>query len=174
MTCPQKHVANKLQLNYIPEKALSYSSRDGSMKSITVLFYLLAISCQLYSQKSRAYQILDNKQFIYTWYQTSMQINDSGLVLARYVVVPKIRKGLIKKISRLKKAEWMELIKDSTTDWAANLYLYALYKKDASQLIDIPDPVQYWRSCCKKADQIYWDKILPDKQEGVFRPTLTQ
>lgn len=142
------------------------------MKSITVLFCLLAISCQLYSQKSRAYHILNNEKFIYTWYQTSMQVTDSGVVLARYVVVPKIRKGLIKKISRLHKAEWMELIKDSTTDWAANLFLYALYKKDGSQLIDIPNPVQYWRSCCKEADQMYWDKILPDRQEGVIQPSL--
>jgi hypothetical protein len=99
-----------------------------------------------------------------------MQIKDSGVVLAKYIVVPKLRKGLLRKTSRMKKAEWMELIKDSTTDWAANLCLYALYKKDASQLVDIPDPVQYWRSCCKEADQTYWDMILPGKTERVISP----
>ncbi len=132
------------------------------MRSITALFCLLTIASQVYSQKSMPYNILNNKNFSFTWYRTSMQIEDSGMVLARYVVVPKIRKGLFKRLSKLKKMEWMGLIKDSTTDWAANLFLYALYKKDASQLMDIPDPVHHWRICCKEVDQIYWDKNLPN------------
>jgi hypothetical protein len=50
---------------------------------------------------------------------------------------------------------WIQLLEGNETDWAANLCLYEIFKKDASEF-KIVKTKDKWRQCCKKDDTTFW------------------
>lgn len=62
-------------------------------------------------------------------------------------------------ITKIKKKEWILLLNDSTTDYAANILLYYLHNRDAIVLLYNRNIVA-WRNGMKDDDILYWKKTL--------------
>ncbi len=62
-------------------------------------------------------------------------------------------------IAKLKKNEWMHMLNNETTDYAANILLYYIYKRDAIVLLYNRD-IRKWRDGMKSDDILYWNHIL--------------
>ena len=62
-------------------------------------------------------------------------------------------------IAKLKKKEWIHMLNDETTDYAANILLYYIYKRDAIVLLYNRD-IRKWRDGMKSDDILYWNHIL--------------
>ena len=62
-------------------------------------------------------------------------------------------------IVRMKRKEWLSLLNDETTDYAANILLYYIYNRDAIVLL-YNRSIRDWRDGMKEDDIIYWVKKL--------------
>ena len=62
-------------------------------------------------------------------------------------------------IVRMKRGEWLSLLNDETTDYAANILLYYIYKRDAIVLL-YNRSIKDWRDGMKEDDILYWEKRL--------------
>jgi len=60
---------------------------------------------------------------------------------------------------KLSKATIMQLLADTTTDWATNLLLYEKYDRDAYLFSTVIHKRKDWLPV-KKSDIAYWKKIL--------------
>ena len=76
-----------------------------------------------------------------------------------YRVVVSLREeeeNIVKKINR---EEWIFLLQQNTSDWAANLILYGLYDKDAF-ILSRNNSKELWKQYLKLDDVKYWDRII--------------
>lgn len=62
-------------------------------------------------------------------------------------------------IIRMKRGEWLSLLNDETTDYAANILLYYIYNRDAIVLL-YNRSIRDWRDGMKEDDILYWEKRL--------------
>ena len=62
-------------------------------------------------------------------------------------------------IVRMKRREWLSLLNDETTDYAANILLYYIYNRDAIVLL-YNRSIREWRAAMKEDDILYWEKRL--------------
>jgi hypothetical protein len=60
-----------------------------------------------------------------------------------------------KRAGKLRNSDWIKLLTDEKTDWATNLYLYDINRKEASVFEVINTDVN-WRKCCKEKDVAFW------------------
>ena len=58
-------------------------------------------------------------------------------------------------IRTIKKEQWLQLLQNSATDYAANALLYSLYNRDAIVLLCHRD-IEDWRMSMKEDDINYW------------------
>ena len=58
-------------------------------------------------------------------------------------------------IRTIKKEQWLQLLQNSATDYAANALLYSLYNRDAIVLLAHRD-IEDWRMSMKEDDINYW------------------
>ena len=65
-------------------------------------------------------------------------------------------------IKKLNYENWMSLLSDNNSDWAANLILYNMYNKDAFLLARNDNRV-LWITSFKQDDLKYWKKHLTKK-----------
>jgi len=65
-------------------------------------------------------------------------------------------------LRHLSKEEWMFLLSDKTTDWAANLVLYHLFKKEAFDFAysNIKDRTAWLIKKKYQDDILYWKEYL--------------
>ena len=62
-------------------------------------------------------------------------------------------------IKHITKRQWLSMLNDKKTDFAANLLLYRLYARDAIVLLHIKDAPD-WRLSLKDDDLYYWRRTL--------------
>lgn len=62
-------------------------------------------------------------------------------------------------IVRMKRREWLSLLNDETTDYAANILLYYIYNRDAIVLL-YNRSIREWRAAMKEDDILYWEQKL--------------
>jgi len=62
-------------------------------------------------------------------------------------------------IKRISKRQWLSMLNDKKTDFAANLLLYQLYEREAIVFLDIKDASD-WRLSLKDDDLYYWRRTL--------------
>ena len=62
-------------------------------------------------------------------------------------------------IKRISKRQWLSMLNDKKTDFAANLLLYQLYERDAVVFFYIKDAPD-WRLSFKDDDLNYWRHTL--------------
>lgn len=62
-------------------------------------------------------------------------------------------------IIRMRRREWLSLLNDETTDYAANILLHYIYNREAIALL-YNRSIKDWRDGMKEDDILYWDKTL--------------
>ena len=62
-------------------------------------------------------------------------------------------------IKHISKRQWLSMLNDKKTDFAANLLLYQLYEREAIVFLDIKDASD-WRLSLKDDDLYYWRRTL--------------
>jgi hypothetical protein len=86
---------------------------------------------------------------------------ENGIYYSGYVLVlnslDSVGKLLIKDI---KKDQWLSLLRNDESDWAANIILYSLYKKRAAIFWSAVKTRQDWIEKSRKDDLNYWESFL--------------
>ena len=101
-----------------------------------------------------------NDSFKFTIIRISPKFIDSNRIEPSITIVESsISKRDKEKIENLKYSDWFKLLTNEKTDWATNLYLYEIYRRDASIFENVKD-IKSWRFCCKKEDLDFWRKTL--------------
>ncbi len=59
---------------------------------------------------------------------------------------------------------WLSLLNNEKTDWAANIVLYYLYQRDAFELSKYENPNK-WRKFMKQRDVKYWNAMFNNIQK---------
>ena len=62
-------------------------------------------------------------------------------------------------IKHISKRQWLSMLNDKKTDFAANLLLYQLYEREAIMFLQIKDASD-WRLALKDDDLYYWRRTL--------------
>ena len=62
-------------------------------------------------------------------------------------------------IKHISKRQWLSMLNDKKTDFAANLLLYQLYEREAIMFLQIKDASD-WRLAMKDDDLYYWRRTL--------------
>ena len=62
-------------------------------------------------------------------------------------------------IKHISKRQWLSMLNDKKTDFAANLLLYQLYEREAIMFLQIKDTSD-WRLAMKDDDLYYWRRTL--------------
>lgn len=62
-------------------------------------------------------------------------------------------------IKHISKRQWLSMLNDKKTDFAANLLLYQLYEREAILFLDVKDASD-WRLAMKDDDLYYWRRTL--------------
>lgn len=115
-------------------------------------------------QQDSLITIFKNDSFNFRIIRTSSKILDSNRIeLSAVLIESMISKMDKEKIANLKYSDWLRLLNNEKTDWAANLYLYEIYRRDASIFENIKS-IERWRVCCKKEDVDFWRKTLIDSE----------
>jgi len=123
-------------------------------------FFFLFLFNITYCQPHGVIDHIRNDSLRFTILTTGVKIIDSDRVsistaLVRVNLTEKKKRELFK-ISR---QNWIKLLSDTTKDWAANLCLYEIYKKDATVFKSIKTKDQ-WDKCCRSNDVNYWNQKL--------------
>lgn len=138
------------------------------MKS-TFIFILILIKFYFgYSQEFNG-KLLDNSTFKYTWRKTNLKVTDSGIQISKYLIITDYNRKQLNHLSKVNIEDWILMLNDSTSDWATNLFLYSVFERDATQLVDIPEPLLFWRNCCKTEDIYFWKDYLFSLPTNVIR-----
>ena len=86
---------------------------------------------------------------------------ENGIYYSGYVLVvnslDSVGKLLVKAI---KKDQWLSLLQNDQSDWAANIILYSLYKKRAAIFWSAIKTRQDWIEKSRKDDLAYWESFL--------------
>lgn len=135
------------------------------MKKPVILNILLIFFCiNIYAQSFKQKKIINNKTLSFKVIRTPTKILDSNKVeLSQTLIKVYFKKGIEKKIKGLQFEEWISLLSDEDTDWAANLCLYDIYKRDAS-FLKIDKGRSYWKKCCKENDLAFWKITINNKK----------
>ena len=112
-----------------------------------------------YSQPSLSFIRNDSIKFAYGFRTPSLL--DKHYVPSYYDIHVTINKEERSTAKRLSRECWISLLNDKSTDWAANLILYDLYRKDATdfRIFDLKSRDD-WVLQMKKRDVAYWTKYL--------------
>lgn len=62
-------------------------------------------------------------------------------------------------IKHISKRQWLSMLNDKKTDFAANLLLYRLYEREAIVLLHYNNAPE-WRQAMKENDLHYWQQTL--------------
>ena len=130
-----------------------------------LIFYLLLLNLNAHGQVSgneiivkRNLSYIKNTRISYSFvlgsYDTSFPMNNSGTFVI--VNLEKKKRDILKKVD---KKMWLLLLNDSKYDYSANIFLYYLYKKDATILSNYSN-ISDWRLLLKKDDIDYWKNLF--------------
>jgi len=124
---------------------------------ITIL--LLALFCL--KGFSQVESVLNNDSIKYRTLRTSFHFETPKIAVPSKTLIQIIMDSTTRaKIKSYTYSEWMNLLRDKKTDWAANLCLYDFYELNASDF-DLWQNRNRWAQCCKPDDIAYWKKNLP-------------
>ena len=129
------------------------------MKKIFFIINLFLFYSTAYSQSTVSFINNDSMKFSYRFISPS--ILDKDYVPSQYIIRVKISGEQRNMVKDFKREYWIRLLNDKATDWAANLILYDLYRKDATILEGTNLKSRSdWVLQFKKDDITYWEKCL--------------
>jgi hypothetical protein len=127
------------------------------MKILSIFFLLL--SAIAYGQSS--FGFIKNSTISFKYRFTGGGIKSKeGYILSRYLIHVELNDLQRKAVKKINKNEWLKILEDSTCDWAANLILYDLNKKDAIVFWANKVSEKTWHDVFRKRDIIYWKRRL--------------
>lgn len=129
------------------------------MKKILFSACFLIFYLTVYSQSSLSFIRNDSIKFRYGFRTPSLF--DKHPVPSYYVIHVTINKEQRIAAKGVNRECWIRLLKDKSTDWAANLILYDLYQKDATdfRILDLKSRDD-WVLEIRQRDISYWTKYL--------------
>ena len=134
--------------------------------SLLILLLFVAFSCHkrngnthLPHAKTPAYvPFINNRTIKYNIMlvacDTCAPIHDIGY---RVIISLSAKEDSISK--HISKRQWLSMLNDKKTDFAANLLLYRLYAREAILFLDVKDASD-WRLSLKDDDLYYWRRTL--------------
>ena len=129
---------------------------------VCVAISLFLSSSFLIAQKSKV--LIDNKNAKYIIKRKGLEIDSTGKVMpTTYLVCMDINKKLQKRVASKTYSNWVELLTDEKTDWATNLILYCVFKKDAFLFSSAETNREEWVRASKEEDVKYWKNFLKEK-----------
>ena len=122
--------------------------------------YFLAITCFYSESYAQNDSLINNNMIDFDAIKTPLKRLDSNRIELPHIYIY-IRISSIDKIKILKLGydDWMKLLCNENTDWAANLYLYSIYRKDA-EVFSLWNTRKKWIEFTKKSDLAYWKRNL--------------
>jgi hypothetical protein len=125
---------------------------------------LLFLSFSLISQRSHAQDdrlLLQNSSIKYQILYIGPQLLDSSKATpSKYLIRVRLNNSERKTVKSFDKAEWIKLLLNDKSDWAANLTLYDLYHKDAILYNTVIKSRADWVRVNKEKDISYWKTFL--------------
>lgn len=126
---------------------------------ILILIFVMSVM-QVSGQDKSIIKYINNDSIKFELLMT-MPDFENGVYHSDYILavnnIDSIGHGLIKQINR---NQWMRLLKDSKSDWAANIILYSMYKRSAGIFRVAVKTRDNWVENNMKADIAYWDSFL--------------
>ncbi len=133
-------------------------------KSVFQLFTLLLfLSCKpLIDNNKRRYKdellFIENGKmkyaFVWRTCDSCAPIKNLGIR-----VDVKLNDNELLEVKRIKPKKWKQLLRENKSDYVANLILYEIYNRSATQLF-IFEGVREWRKYLKSEDLKYWDSVF--------------
>jgi len=128
---------------------------------LKILIGTFALSFIYLSSAAQEKPLFTNNTLKYGVLKTSLEIVDTNKIrVPRYYIKVQLSDSIRSEVKKLNHAEWMKLLLDRNTDWAANLCLYDLFEKDAVIVRLFIATRKEWVRCCKEEDIEYWKKNL--------------
>lgn len=144
----------------IGKKMSGKDTREGIIKFILIMARIFIIMVlvlfwlQLFSQST--YFTFNNLKIKYSLMHRGLAIHNDSLLSSKYIIKVNLSESDKAQIKRLKKRDWLNLLQNPKTDWAANLVLYCIYEIDAIQYeINIKNR-RDWLLVMKDEDIKFW------------------
>ena len=108
------------------------------------------------------YHFICNDSIKYRFGYVGMKVKEKNTFIpSKYIVKMVLSDTEKEKVFAIKKNVWLALLADSSTDWAANLLLYYMYKRDAIEYYTVVKSRDKWILINKKDEELkYWKKYL--------------
>ncbi|MBS1690051.1 MAG: signal recognition particle [Bacteroidetes bacterium] len=151
------------------------------MKKIVLIFSFILIALKGWSQNKESIssaniEFIDDSTVKYSVgdidFINNSTIKYDAVLLACDTCVPiknigfriilQLYKNQYKTIKNINAKEWLRLLNQKSTDFAANIILYSIYDKDATVISAFATP-EKWRRVLKDDDLKYWESILVAK-----------
>jgi len=132
-------------------------------KLTLILFFVTITSCCFCQSNNWAlkYKWINNKDVKYTIVRSGFKIIDSTTAIpGKNLVQVKLSKKQQRKLQLINNEDWIKLLEIPEKDWATNLLLYCMNKKDGSQFISLIKNRDDWVKFAKAEDTKYWIDLL--------------
>lgn len=125
-------------------------------RSVICLITCFIVTASSIGQSKKSGSLLLNEQFRFNIISLNANILDSNIIdPSTTLIKSKISRHDSTVLSKLGYSKWMDLLSNNSTDWATNLFLYDVYKRDATAFKIIKNRKQ-WLKCCKEKDIEIW------------------
>ena len=143
-------------------KDINYKLKgDSQMKYILVILFIatsVILRARINNQGTNTLSFITNNKIKYEIVlvacDTCVPIRNIGYRIN--LVMTARQKAIIEKIND---ETWLKLLENPSKDFAANIILYSLYKKDAIIFFEYKD-VYDWKRARKQKDARYWKKLF--------------
>ena len=143
-------------------KDINYKLKgDSQMKYILIILFIatsVTLRARINNQGTNTLSFITNNKIKYEIVlvacDTCVPIRNIGYRIN--LVMTARQKAIIEKIND---ETWLKLLENPSKDFAANIILYSLYKKDAIIFFEYKD-VYDWKRARKQKDARYWKKLF--------------
>ncbi len=131
------------------------------MNSKAVILLIMTLSVKsLFAQELSSW--IDNNTFKYKIVRVSLQLKtEEKAVPSKYLIKAELPENARNDLKKLTKKEWLALLSNDKSDWAANLFLYDLFERDAF-LFNTTKNREQWCLSLKQKDIDFWKKKLKE------------
>jgi hypothetical protein len=128
---------------------------------INILFFVFSFcSIQVKSQTKNVY-VPGNSSIKFVVVRKSSELtSDSTFIPVTYLIKTNISNKERELVKKINKKRWIKFLTNEKTDWAANLILYDINKKDAISYASVIKNREDWLIVGKSKDLEYWEKKL--------------
>src|SRR5947209_7344851 len=119
-----------------------------------ISFLFLILNSVIAQNKTK---FLNNSSIRFEIWRQSLQMIDSNKIIStKYFIEINLNNKQRRILKSLSKKDWIRLLNDNNSDWATNLVLYDIYKKDAFLFNSVLKTRNEWILSNKSNDISYW------------------